>query len=266
MITEQCQMWCETEAECYGQKDDNRFQGRWEMFLASTTHTRIALAASCISLYNCWAAQTASYLLFIRSQADRLFCSRRSLILFEAIIARTSCTKCTWQVTRHKRIAFFRRLYVTSVSLWEGSLCFSMANYTLFLSHGNKNYQLLQYGHAYQLSVRVSVKNDWRTRVRTVKQCENRNINFFIGCYCTRIQGDIKCLPPMLTNHPYIPLDLNVTRDVRHQAPPLFLWVLKISGDLGTRTINCVRAKCNNHMWPNLRKPSIFAYMAQCTF
>ena len=45
-----------------------------------------------------------------------------------------------------------------------------------------KNYQLLQYSHAYQLSVHVSVKkNDWATRVRTVKQCENRNINF-IGC------------------------------------------------------------------------------------
>ena len=125
------------------------------MFLASTMHTRIALAASCISLYDCWAAQTASYFLFIQSQTHRLFCSRRSLILFK-VIARTSCTKCTWQVTRHKRIAFFRRQLHQLVC--ERVPCASPWLTTSFLSHGNKNYQLLQYGHAYQLSVRVSVK------------------------------------------------------------------------------------------------------------
>ena len=35
-------VWYETGAECYGQKGDNCFHGRWETFSTSTTRTRLA--------------------------------------------------------------------------------------------------------------------------------------------------------------------------------------------------------------------------------
>ena len=51
-----------------------------------------------------------------------------------------------------------------------------------------------------------------------------------------QIQGDIKRMPPMRTNHPWTctPLDLKHARDVRYQASPLFSCFEKI-GSLGMR-------------------------------
>lgn len=116
--------------------------------------------------------------------------------------------------------------------LFHGSLLLK----SLFISHGNENNQLLQYGHTYQLSICVGVKKMTDMHVHTAERCENgnvytlkQNINFFIGCCDKQIQKDVKCLPPMLTNHPYTPLDLKCHAcDTRYQATPFLACVEKI--------------------------------------
>jgi hypothetical protein len=71
-------------------------------------------------------------------------------------------------LTRHTNTAFFRRLLhhrvCTRVACASRSLT---ASRSFFLSHGIENGQLLQYGHAYQLSVCANVKTmDARVHTR----------------------------------------------------------------------------------------------------
>ena len=42
-------------------KGNNCFQGRWKTFLASAMRTRIALAASCVSLYDHWSHEMLTF-------------------------------------------------------------------------------------------------------------------------------------------------------------------------------------------------------------
>ncbi len=110
-------------------------------------HTKRALVACCAGFYD--------------RQVSLLSCSLETkpiAFLFE-VIAWITRTKRTWRSTRHINTAFFRRLLhhrvCTRVACASQSLTVS---WSLFLSRGIENGQLLQYGHAYQLSVCANVK------------------------------------------------------------------------------------------------------------
>jgi hypothetical protein len=76
-------------------KGDNRSYGRWEIFLVSTMHTKIALVT-------CWLVFTVAR------------CSTRLLIV---CLRQTTHAKHTQRVIGHKVTAFFRCCYV-SESVW----------------------------------------------------------------------------------------------------------------------------------------------------
>ena len=88
-----------TVAERYGQKGDKRSHGGRKTFLVSAMHTKIAVVAYCAGFYDRQAAPLCQVFPLVGSQEDAF--------LFEAI-ARTTRSKRTWQLSRHKMTAFFR--------------------------------------------------------------------------------------------------------------------------------------------------------------
>jgi hypothetical protein len=105
--------------------------------------------------------------------------------------------KRTWRLTRHTNTAFFRCLLHHRVCTRVACASWSLtASRSLFLSRGIENGQLLQYGHAYQLSVCANVKTMDARACVPAERCENGNDMIpngsyngterylFIGRYC----------------------------------------------------------------------------------
>ena len=161
-IVERCENENETVAERYGQKGDKRSFGRWETFIVSTMRTKIAVVACCAGSTRPLAG----------SQADSFFCSRRSLeLLARNIPDNRQDTKV--------QLSFDVCYIIESARGLAVLLCHSQLPESLFLPRGIENGQLLQYGHAYQLSVCMNVKTmDAHARVlhRTAERCENGNV------------------------------------------------------------------------------------------
>ena len=79
-------------------KGDKRSFARWETFLVSTMHTKIALVACCAGFYNRWVALLGHLL------------EAKPIAFLLEVIAQTTRSKHTWWSTRHKDTAFFQCL------------------------------------------------------------------------------------------------------------------------------------------------------------